>query len=107
MRSDSCSSSARSQQRSSALHPCRTGASWTQIDARRAGWKAIQDACSVPRLGGAEHRNSGRWTERAHTAPVSDDLTCEYVAGCGKPAAYGVSLGGWSKSSPPRTSPSR
>jgi hypothetical protein len=46
MRSDSCSSLARSQQRSSALHPCRTGASRTQIDARRAGWKAIQGARS-------------------------------------------------------------
>ncbi len=29
-----------------------------------------------------------------HTGRVADDLTCEYDAGCGKPAAYGVSLSG-------------
>ncbi len=28
------------------------------------------------------------------TCPMTVDLTCEYVPGCGRPAAYGVSLGG-------------
>jgi hypothetical protein len=31
---------------------------------------------------------------RLSTGPVTDELTCEYDAGCGKPATYGVSLGG-------------
>ncbi len=31
---------------------------------------------------------------KPNTGRVADDLTCEYVAGCGKPAAYGISLGG-------------
>jgi hypothetical protein len=29
-----------------------------------------------------------------HPAQVADDLTCSYDRGCGKPAVYGVSLGG-------------
>jgi hypothetical protein len=30
----------------------------------------------------------------ADTAEMGPDLTCEFDAGCGKPADYGVSLGG-------------
>lgn len=31
---------------------------------------------------------------RRHAALMTDDLACSYALGCGKPAAYGVSLGG-------------